>query len=269
MMPHRRSVVAAMLPLATLASQEAPRPITLDEAVRLAQRNAPVAVQARGQLRSSDAGVRGAYAAFLPDVDLSMRRAWRSGAEIVRPGEIAGREEPWSSAASANVGVQLFDGGSRFYELRRARAQQDAAEANDINQRFQIALDVSQAFYDGLAARESEAAARAQLEQAQAQMRTATALMAAGAATKSDSLRSAIQIGNAQLAIITAQNALRTAEATLTRLVATPFPVTPADDSLEAQPLALDSLSLERLAADGPPVREAASQWQVARASQK
>lgn len=269
MMRHGWSVIAAMLPLATLASQEAPRPITLDEAVQLAQRNAPAAVQARGQLRSSDAGVRGAYAAFLPDVDLSMRRSWRSGANVVRPGEIAGRQEPWSSAASANVGLQLFDGGSRLFEVRRARAQQDAAEANDINQRFQIALQVKQAFYDGLAARESEAAARTQLDQAQAQMRTATALMAAGAATKSDSLRTAIQIGNAQLGIITAQNELRTAEATLTRLVATPFPVTPADDSLEAQPLALDSLSLERLATDGPAVRQAAAQWQVARAGQK
>jgi outer membrane protein len=138
-----------------------------------------------------------------------------------------------------------------------------------VNQRFQISLDVKQAYYDGLAARESEAAARSQLEQAQLQMRTATARMAAGAATKSDSLRTAILIGNAQLAIITAQNALRNAEAILTRLVATPFPVTPAVDTLSAQGIALDSASLEQLAIDGPAVREAAAQWQVARAGQK
>ena len=71
-------------------AQEAPRPITLDEAVQLAQRNAPLAVQARGQLRSSDATVRGAYAAFLPDVSLSMSRAWEGGTRTVQAGRPVG-----------------------------------------------------------------------------------------------------------------------------------------------------------------------------------
>jgi outer membrane protein len=269
---HRASIVTLLAGVAL--AQEAPRPITLDEAVQLAQRNAPLAVQSRGQLRSSDATVRGAYAAFLPDVSLNMARAWDGGTPTVQPGRPLDTaqtrtRDPWSSSAGATFNLQLFDGGSRFYELRRARAQQDAAEADDIDQRFQIALDVKQAYYDGLAARESEAAARTQLEEAQLQMRTATARMAAGAATKSDSLRTVIQIGNAQLALITAQNALRTAEATLTRLVATPFLVTPAEDTLSPQSIALDSTSLEQLALDGPAIRAAAAQWQVARASQK
>ncbi|HEY7406949.1 MAG TPA: TolC family protein [Gemmatimonadaceae bacterium] len=269
-MSRTRYLAVAAVTWAGLASaQEAPRPITLEEAVQLAQRNAPGAVQSRGQLRTSDATVRGAYASFLPDVNLNMSRSWEGGTRTIQAGRPVGDESPWSSSAGASMSIQLFDGGSRFYELRRARAQQDAAEANDIDQRFQIALSVKQAYYDGLAARESEAAARTQLEEAQLQMRTATARMAAGAATKSDSLRTVIQIGNAQLALISAQNALRTAEATLTRLVATPFPVTPADDALGAQTIAVDSASLERLALDGPAIREAAAQWQVARASQR
>jgi outer membrane protein len=270
-----RCAVTAMAMGGAAVAQDAPRPITLDEAVRLAQRNAPLAVQARGQLRSTDASVRGAYAAFLPSVDLSATRLYQGGTRTVRPDEPLDsvarpvRTSPWSSSGSASLGLQLFDGGARFFQLRQARAEQDAAEANDVNQRFRIALDVKQAFYDGLAARESEAAARAQFEQAQLQMRTATARMAAGAATKSDSLRTAIQIGNAQLALITAQNALRTAEATLTRLVATSFPVTPVEETFDTQRTALDSATLEQLALDGPGIRQAAAQWQVARAGQK
>ena len=249
---------------------EAPRPIALNEAVRLAQRNAPLAIQSRGQLRTSDAAVRSSFASFLPDVSLSASRSYRSGTVTPRTDvPLDQQDQSWSSSSGASLGIQLFDGGSRFFQLRRARADQDAAEANDVNQHFRIALDVKQAFYDALAARESEAAARAQLEQAQLQMQTATARMAAGAATKSDSLRTAIQIGNAQLAMITAQNSLRTAEATLTRLVATPFPVTPAPDSLEVQGIALDSARLGQLALDGPAVQQAAAQWQAARASQK
>src|SRR5687768_3618134 len=192
-----------------------------------------------------------------------MSRSWEGGTRTVQAGRPIGDDSPWSSSAGASLSLQLFDGGSRLYEVRRARAQQDAAEANDVNQRFQIALDVKQAFYDGLAARESEAAARTQLTEAQLQMQTATARMAAGAATKSDSLRTVIQIGTAQLALITAQNALRTAEATLTRLVATPFLVTPAEDALSPQTIALDSTALEQLALDGPAIRSAAAQWQV------
>jgi outer membrane protein len=258
---------SALAPVAW--AQDQPRPITLDEAVRLAQRNSPLAVQARGQLRATDATVRGAYAAFLPDIGLNMSRTWEGGTRTVQAGRLIGDTATWSSSASASLNLQLFDGGSRLYELRRARAQQDAAEATDVNRRFQIALDVKQAYYNGLAARESEAAARAQLAEAELQMRTATARMAAGAATKSDSLRTVIQIGNARLALITAQNALRTAEATLTRLVATPFAVTPAEDTLSTQAIALDSAGLEQLALDGPTVRETAAAWQAARAGQK
>jgi outer membrane protein len=255
-----------------VGAQETPRPITLDEAIRLAQRNAPLAVQSRGQLRTTDAAVRSSYASFLPDVSVSASRSYQGGTRTPRtdlPLDQQQASSPWSSASGASLSLQLFDGGERFFQLRRARADQDAAEANDVNQHFRIALDVKQVFYDGLAARESEAAARAQLEQARLQMQTAAARMAAGAATKSDSLRSAIQIGNAQLAVITAQNSLRTAEATLTRMVATPFPVTPADDSLDVQGIVLDSASLEPLALEGPAVRQAAAQWQAARASQK
>ena len=251
-------------------AQEPPRPITLDEAIALAQRNAPLAVQARGQLRSTDATVRGAYAAFLPDVNLNMSRAWEGGTPTVQAGRPVGDESQWSSGAGVTLGLQLFDGGARLFDLRRARAQQDAAEANDINQRFQIALDVKEAFFTGLAAREAQVVARAQLAEAELQMRTATARMAAGAATKSDSLRTMIQIGNAQLALVNADNLLRTAEATLTRLVATPFPVTPAaEDTVGTTGIALDSASLEHLALEGPPVRQAAAQWQAARAGQK
>lgn len=264
-----RYLVATVAVPGLLLAQEAPRPITLDEAVRLAQRNAPLAVQARGQLRTSDATVRSAFASFLPSVDLMASRRYTGGAQTFQQGDLIGSTSTWRSSGEARLNLQLFDGGSRLFQLRQARADQDAAEANEVNQRFSIALDVKQAFYDGLAARESEAAARTQLEQAQAQMRTATARMAAGAATKSDSLRTAIQIGNAQLALITAQNALRTAEATLTRLVATPFPVTPVEDTLDPQPLALDSITLEQWALDGPEIRQAAAQWQAARASQK
>jgi outer membrane protein len=122
-----------------------------------------------------------------------------------------------------------------------------------------------------LAAHESEAAALAQLEQAQQQLKAATARVTAGVATKSDSLRSLIQVGNAELALETARNNLRVANAALTRLVGATELVTaqPSDTLAEVGPLAVDSATLAQLAVDGPIVNQAEANLSAARASRK
>lgn len=260
--------VAALPIRAQTSLQDSPRPITLAEAVTLAQRNAPAAVQARGQIRQSVADRGVAVAAFIPSVNL---QTWASNTRGTRLSE---RNElfriqgpPWNYGTQIGANIELFDGGRRFYELRRARASVDAAESNEVLQRFNVALGVKQQYYAVLAAHESQAAARAQLEQAQQQFRVAAARVAAGAATRSDSLRSVIQVGNAQLALLTAENNLRVANAALTRLVATPFTVTASPaDTFESRGLAVDSTELARLAGRSPMIRQAESQNVVARA---
>jgi outer membrane protein len=58
-----------------------------------------------------------------------------------------------------------------------------AAEATEITQRYQVALQVKQQYYNILAARESQAAAEAQIDQANQQLRAAGLRLRAGAAT--------------------------------------------------------------------------------------
>ena len=79
----------------------APRPIPLAEAVALAQRNAPAIIQAEGQKRTSDAGVRAAYAAFLPSVSVSAGASrqlpTQAGQTRVENGQVVTlAPEPWS-----------------------------------------------------------------------------------------------------------------------------------------------------------------------------
>lgn len=259
----------AALPLAAQAPvADGARPITLQEAVTLAQRNAPAAVQASGQIRRSLAARGAAAAAFIPSVSLTSSASRTKGSRLSERNEvfrIAG--PPWNYGIGINANLELFDGGRRFQELRQARATVNVAESNEILQQFGVALSVKQQYFAVLAAHESQAAARAQLEQAQQQFRVAAARVAAGAATRSDSLRSVIQVGNAQLALLTAQNSLRVANAALTRLVATPFTVTASpSDTFESRGLAVDSAELARLAAQSPLVRQAEMQGVVARA---
>jgi outer membrane protein len=101
----------------------------------------------------------------------------------------------------------------------------------------------------------------AQLQQAQEQLKVSTEKLQAGAATRSDSLRSAIQVGNAQLALLTARNNRRIASAALTRLAGTTYLVT-ADpsDTLDTRLTPVDSTMLAQLAMQGPAIRQAEAQ---------
>jgi outer membrane protein len=242
-------------------------PIDLQEAVALAQRNAPAAVQARGQLRTSAASVRSAYGSFLPSVTASMNQSKESGQRL-NADQQTFSDQPWRYSAGVSSSLELFDGGRRFADVRARRADVDAAEANETAQRFTVALQVKREYANILAARESESAARAQLEQAEAQLRASIARVQAGAATVSDSLRSLIQVGNARLALLTAENNVRVASASLTRLVGTPFKVTANPlDTLERAVIAIDSAALMRHAEQGPAVQQAELQLRAARAA--
>src|SRR5688572_7705787 len=235
------------------------RPISLQEAVSLAQRNMPAAVQARGQVRTAVSAVRSARGAFLPSLSTSMGQT-KQGGQRFDPlrGPVTQSASPWQYSAGLSSSLELFDGLRRWNDLKAREADVDAAEANETSQRFNIALQVKQEYARILAARESEAAARAQLEQAEAQLRAAVARVQAGAATMSDSLRSLIQVGNARLALLTAQNDVRVASATLTRLVGTSFLVTANPlDTLDLPVVPIDSAALALLALQGPEVQQA------------
>ncbi len=269
-----RGLLLAALLVSTTRGGAEPRPLTLQDAVALAQRNAPQVIQARGQARTTAAGVRSAYAAFLPSVNLTAgaTRQYTSGARTrIENGQVITLpDEPWSSNVSLGGTVELFDGGQRFFDIRQARGREIAAEANEVAQRFGASLAAKQQFFNVLAARESQTAAAAQLEQAEQQRRTAIARARAKVATRSDSLRAEIQLRTAQLAVTEAQNALTSADASLTRVVGSEEPVTAAPaDSSEHIGLVLDEASLRDFALKGPAVQQAEAERDAAKAARR
>ena len=269
-----RGALALVLAPALLRGQAidtlAARAIPLPQAVALAQQNALGAVQARGQIRTAESSVRAARAALFPSLNLTMGQVNQSGDRFDTQGRLVPflAPQPWSYSTGIQSSLNLFDGGRRLSEIKRTRFDVSAAAANEVNERFNLALQVKTQYYSILAARESEAAARAQLQQAQEQLKASIARTAAGVATLSDSLRSVVAVGNAQLALITARNDLRVASAALTRLVGSETPVTalPADTAdLALTPI--DSATLAGLLDDGPAVKQAEAQLVSARAS--
>ena len=252
-------LMVVCLPMA-LAAQETARPITLDEAVRLAKRNAPAAVQARNAVRQQAGTVRTRYAAYLPTLSFGAGANRQNGTRyLLDLDTILPNDVPWRANHSLSSNLEVFDGGRRWFELQAARAGVDAAEASEVAQEFTVSLTVKQQFYAVLAAREQQSAAAKQLEQAAEQLKAANARVGAGAATRSDSLRSVIAVGNARLAVLAAENALAGANASLSRLVGSPTLVTAAPDDQRDAALRVTRSDAEllALAEQGPAVRQA------------
>ena len=249
------------------------RKISLDEAIRMAQRNSPQAVQAEGTERTSKAARVSAIGAILPSASLSAGRTIQFGGgqtRINQNGEqVTVASDPVNSTG-LNLNMTLFDGGQRLYNLRTAKSQIEAAEANRVAVKYNVALDVKQQYYAVLAAIESEDAARLQMAQASEQFKTSIAKVRAGVATRSDSLRGVIQVGNAQLALINAQSNKEAADASLTRLVGSEVPVTADPKSIQENLAALpDSAELAALAKNGPAVEQARANLDAAEESRK
>jgi outer membrane protein len=255
-----------MLVPAAMMAQDA-RPIALEEAVRLARRNAPASVQSENAIRQAAGTVRQRYAAFLPNVNFSAGASTAEGFSLAQVRDPAdsnrfisvprGFDTPWNGNHGLNANLQIFGGGNRIFQLQQARAQLDAAEAADITQDFTVALQVKQQFYAVLAARETRLAAQRQLESAEQQLRASTARVQAGAATRSDSLRTSIQVGNARLAILSADNALANANAALSRLIGSESMVTADDASQGGETVAASDADLLSFSERGPTVVQA------------
>lgn len=237
------------------------RPVSLEEAVRLARLNSPQMVAARGQLKSTDAAVRTAFSTYLPSLSFSASSSRSEGQNFTPQGELREIVSPWNFTGGLNTNIELFDGGRRLFNLRNAQAEQSAAESNRKLQEYRIELDVKREFFAILAARESRSAALAQLAQAEQQLKVATARLAAGAATKSDSLRSIIAVGNAQLSVLNADNNLRVANANLTRIVGVQQTVTASIGAEELLPSTqLDPAEVQRWVNDAPSIAQARAQ---------
>ncbi len=261
----------ALLLAATAAAPDSGRPVSLAEAVSMAERQAPQVILAAGTTRNAAAQVRSAYGAFLPSLSLSAgaNRQYPSGGAATRieNGQVITlASEPWSYSGGLSASVDLFTGGRRVFDLQQAHKDVVAARANQVTQRYAVVLAAKQQFFNVLAARESEAAARAQLQQADEQRQAARLKVRAKTATRSDSLRVDIQVRDAELALLSAQRDLQVANAGLTRAVGSESPVTAASEELAQPSLSAADPALTQMALSGPGVSEAQANLAAARA---
>ena len=264
------SLLGAQQMARTTAADTTFHPISLAEALRLANDNNVQNIVADNAIRTANNTLRSTRAQWYPNLQATAGQSIQQGDRLGPQNTLIPIRSLWAYNTQLQSSMTVYDGGKTRADVRTQQATIAQQQANEVNTQFNIALQVKQAYNAVLAARESEAAANAQLATAQLQLQTSIAKVNAGAANVSDSLRSVVQVGQAQLAILSAQNTFRTQSATLTRLVGTTYFVTaPAADTVEHMGAVLDSAQIMALALQGPTVRAADASVAAATAAEK
>ena len=195
----------------------AQHPITLQEAIQRAFTVQPAMVQARGD--QSNAGMQrlAAVGAFIPTITVNSSAFRQNTGSIVNG--LPAQAGSYQYSSGLTLSLDLFDGLRRIQRYRNAAATISAADAGYTNQQYQVTLQTKQAFYNALANEELVRVAESQLDRARQQLRISIDKLHAGSATRSDSLRSTVDFGNARIALLQAQANLATAQANLGRQV--------------------------------------------------
>jgi outer membrane protein TolC len=216
--------------------------LTLDEVIQRALRASPQLAQAQGTVQTSESAERTAVGAFLPSLSFSSG-ASLSSTQRFDPNTntvLSGSSDSYSAGLSSSI--DLFTGGRRGAELSRSRSQTAASEAALIEQRYAVTRNAKAAYFDVLRGTDLIRSAEARLKRAEESLAAAERRSQVGSATRSDVLRSQLEVTNSRQALLQAHNQKRSAMFALGRLTGSDGPV----DSRAEQPLVVGELPLSR-----------------------
>jgi outer membrane protein len=258
-----RLAVAGLLLPAALAAQ-VPAAVTLNEAIELALRVQPAVVQARGA-RAASRQVTGSW---MPQLNANSSWARSQVSATYNQEGIPFTPPANNYRAGWSASINIFDGFQRVAEGRAASADFESADAGLTNQQFQVTLQVKQTFFNALAADELLRVSNTRIQRAEEQLKVSKEKLAAGSATRSDTLRSAVELGNARLQLLNAQTSQASTRAALARLIGFDGPIQAVGDSGLFLLAPLDTAALrEELLRTAPAVIAAEANAKAAAAS--
>ncbi|MES2125083.1 MAG: TolC family protein [Gemmatimonadota bacterium] len=252
-------IAPLLLSLALL--QPAPRDtlpmVTLREALQQAVRLDPDYVRALGTLNNAEAARRTALLVFLlPTVTASADYSQLSTKQFnVGTGSAANA----TGRASLDARYELFTGGRKLADAKRASADLESSAAGELGARFAAALEIERDYYGVLGARELHDVATQRLARAREAFGTARARVVSGATVQSDSLQVMLEVQRAEVEVLRSDAALVVARLQLGRRIgrSTAVDAAPLDTMLPpVLPLSLEDAVMQAVA-QGPAWREA------------
>lgn len=225
---------SVLLPAAAAGAQQ--RAVTLAEALTLAQKASPDVVLARGNVRSTGAGVRAAWGTFLPTVstNASYGTSFSDGPSRTDPitGEIiSGSSSSRALSLGGQAQVDLFTGFSRGANLSASRANRTEAEAALVVAQSQASLTTTNQFLLALQEADLVRVRNDAIRRSREKLAIANAKLLTRATTIADSLQAVVDLTRAQLALLSEERVLADAEAILARLVGMDGRVAAVSDS--------------------------------------
>jgi outer membrane protein len=232
-------LAAVFVPTAT----EAQQPLSLDEALELALAYNPGLMASRNEVEVADWDIRAARGNLvLPNLGLNTGMSWQGSGEE-RIGGLTGGElglggQPSFLFSSYGVGVNYSLSGVSLRAPGLARASREAARARGSRAEADLVLRVTQAWLDFARQDEALRLARRQMERAEANLNLARGLEAVGSATPLEAMQADIQVGRAEVALLEAEQGIRTSRLALLRAIG----LDRDRDIVPGAPLALGSI---------------------------
>jgi len=194
------------------------RVLTIDDCVNIALKNSFPARSAQENYQSARWGYLGGFSGLLPS--LSVSSGWaRNSKEILRLrlGQFVSSRDQYSF----NLGLNqtIFNGGANFANFNLKRYGKKSAWDDLKLAEKLVALNVKQGCYDLLKAQMLYDVQKDAVGVSLEQLKMAKARYDLGAASLSDYLKAKVQLGNDSLTLITNENNVKLAEATLNSLL--------------------------------------------------
>jgi outer membrane protein len=197
--------------------------LTLDQAIRIAiQKNSGLLTQ-ENELASGESGVTAAYGNFLPTLDLNAGWRWNrsdqserttvvDGANVRVP---AGFSESRNYSVGANSNIVLFDGLSNIANLSRSKNNVEAIKLSIEAKKQEVVFQTISLYYSITESYQLLKVREEDVKQQQKNLETISERNRLGSVTMADVYQQQVQLGNAELEVIRANNTLETAKSNL------------------------------------------------------
>jgi outer membrane protein TolC len=195
-----------------IPAEIATRELTLGEAVRIALDNAPVIIQRFGEYAAAQQRIDQAFSAMLPQLSLFAQATRTDSSSRVWSG---GGSSSNSSVTSASPGSGRLSLSQMLFDFGRTWAATDAAKANSDTAREQvelqkdlIVLTVKEFYFLQLLSSRLVVVAAQAVDRAELNLKSAKGFYDVGTRPKFDVTRAEVDVANARVALIRAQNAV-------------------------------------------------------------
>ena len=215
--PCATALVALLIPLGTLSAQDrVPATLSLEEATRIALRNNPLLQAELSSQELADWNIRAAYGALLPTANASSGFSWQGSGEqqvgSITLSELGFGNQPSYYFSSYRMGLSYTLDGRILMGIPQARAERDARIAEGLASQSQVVFQVHQAYLEIMRQSEGLAVAEQELARALGNLRLAQGMMEVGSGTPLDTRQAEVAVGRARVALLVAQNGVRTAK---------------------------------------------------------